>query len=263
MLFGLKKFVSFWLMPLPFCLVTMLVGAALLLGSARRARLGRGLVCTGLVLLMLLSNKFVSRWLIRPIEARHAPVPEFSPGQPVPPALAACRYVYILGAGNGLSPDMAATNLLSSSGLARVVEAVRILRAVPDAKLLVSGPGGDGRPSHATVLARAAQTLGLPPERIVQIDNAHDTEDEANAGRRIAGDAPVALVTSAWHMPRSMALARSAGLNVVACPCDYRSHANDEFSYDDLLWEVDALTRSTFAIRERIGYLWIWLRGKA
>lgn len=262
MLFALKKFVSFWLMPLPFCVITMLAGL-LLLRSAKRARLGRALLITGLVLLMLLSNKFVSRWLIRPIETRYPAVPEFVAGAPLPAEIAACAYVVVLGGGHGMTPDTAATNLLSASALSRIVEAVRILKALPEAKLIVSGPGAAGRPSHALILSRAAQSLGIARERIVQIEDAHDTEDESRATKRLAGDAPVALVTSSWHLPRAMALCRSAGLNAVPCPSDYRSHSDDTFYFDDLFWEVASLERSTLAIRERIGYLWIWLRGKA
>jgi uncharacterized SAM-binding protein YcdF (DUF218 family) len=261
MLFTLKKLVSFWLMPLPFWALFTLIGA-ILLRWPRTARLGRALLITAALVLLLASNKFVSRWLIRPLETRYPAIPEFVAGQPLPKEITGCQFVFVLGGGNGLSPNMAATNLLSGSALSRTVEAVRLLRVLPDAKLVVSGPSTAKRISHAVVLARAAQTLGVTPERIVHIENAHDTEDEANAVKRIAGDAPVAIVTSAWHLPRTMALCRSAGVNAVACPSDYKSHVDDAIQWDDFLWELDALGRSTLAIRERIGYLWIWLRGK-
>ena len=52
MLFGLKKFISFWLMPLPFCLTLIVVGACLLRFS-RRPALGRRLLLAGVLLLML------------------------------------------------------------------------------------------------------------------------------------------------------------------------------------------------------------------
>jgi hypothetical protein len=32
---------------------------------------------------------------------------------------------------------------------------------------------------------------------------------------------------------------------------------------NDFFWDIAALERSTWAVRERIGYCWIWLRGKA
>lgn len=262
MLFWLKKFISFWLLPLPFCL-TMMIGGFVLMRWPKRARLGRALVISAVVLLMLFSNKFVSKWLMRPLETRYPPLPEFTADAPVPPELAACRFVVVLGGGNGNSPGMSANNLLSSSALARVMEAVRILHAVPAAKLIVSGPRSAHGEAHATVLARAAQAYGIAPDRILYIDQAHDTEDESRHTQRLAQGARVALVTSAWHMPRSVALFRSAGLDPLPCPSDYRSHAHDEVHFDDLLWEVGALERSSLAIRERIGYLWIWLRGKA
>lgn len=262
MFFWLKKFLGFWLMPLPFCLLLLFVGALLLLRSKRRARLGRGLMIAGTVLLMLFSNKIVSVWLVHPLEARYPAIPELRPGAPVPPPLAACRFVLVLGAGNGHSEGLSATNQLSSSALARVTEAVRLLRVLPDARLIVSGPAEGKHPAHATMLARAAESLGVPPERIAYIDQARDTEDESLAIGRMVGSAPFALVTSAWHMPRSVALFRHAGLAPLPCPADYSSHAGDDFNWTDLFWDIGSLERSTWAVRERLGYLWISLRGK-
>jgi uncharacterized SAM-binding protein YcdF (DUF218 family) len=63
-------------------------------------------------------------------------------------------------------------------------------------------------------------------------------------------------------MPRAVALFRHTGLAPLPCPTDYTSHAGDDFHWSDLFWNVESLERSTWAVRERIGYLWIWLRGK-
>ncbi|MFA6047020.1 MAG: ElyC/SanA/YdcF family protein [Phycisphaerales bacterium] len=261
MLFWLKKFVSFWIMPLPFCLLAIAAGL-FLMTRPRRARLGRALALAGLVLLAVLSNGLVSKWLIRPLQARYPAVPEFVAGAPLPAPLAACQYVVVLGAGNGYSPEVSANNLLSSSAISRVAEGVRLLHALPGAKLIVSGPGTANRPTHATVMARAVIALGIARDRIVTIDQARDTEDEVHHVHRLVAGAPVALVTSAWHMPRAMALFRSVGLAPLPCPADYRAHTDDAVVWDDFLCDAESLARSTFALRERIGYLWIWLRGK-
>ena len=261
MLFGLKKFVSFWLMPMPFCFTTMLIGLGLLRWP-KRARLGRVLCLSGFVLLMLFSNKRVSRWLMRPLETRYPPLPEFVAGAPLPPQIASCRFVVVLGGGNGNSPGMSANNLLSASALGRIMEAVRILHALPEAKLIVSGPRSpSAAASHATVLARTAQAYGVAADRVIYIEHARDTEDESRATQKIAQGARVALVTSAWHMPRSAALFRSAGLDPVPCPSDFKTHEHDDINLDDFFWDAESLGRSTLAVRERIGYLWIWLRG--
>ena len=73
----LKKFVSYWLMPLPLCTVLILAGTILLFRQ-RTARFGRGLVAAGLLLLMLFANAHVSRALIRPLETKYPPIPAFA-----------------------------------------------------------------------------------------------------------------------------------------------------------------------------------------
>lgn len=264
MLFWLKKFVSFWLMPLPFCLTLLAVGLGLLLWN-RRVRLGRGLLLAGTILLMLFSNKLVSHALVRPLEARYPAIPELVAGTPLPPELAACRFVVVLGGGNGHGPGLSATNQLSVSALARLTEAVRLLRVLPDARAIISGPGDPkrpDRPTHAEMVLRAAESLGLDRQRATLIENGRDTEEESLAVKRLVGTAPFALITSAWHLPRTMALFGHAGLTPLPCPADYSARAGDELQWQDFLWDIESLGRSTWAVRERIGYLWIWLRGK-
>lgn len=264
MSFWLKKFVSFWLMPLPLCLTLLFAGLCFLLWT-RRTRLARGLLVAGTMLLMLFGNKFVSTSLVRPLEARYPAMPELPEGAPLPHELAACRFVVVLGGGNGHAPGLAATNQMSTSALSRIVEAVRLLRRLPEARLIVSGPGDPAlpeRPTHAEMLARAAVSLGIERHRILLIDDARDTEDESQSAQRLVGDAPFALVTSAWHMPRSMALFRHAGMRPLPCPADFTARSGDTVQWTDFLWDIDSLGRSTWAVRERLGYLWITLRGR-
>ncbi len=263
MFFGLKKLIAYFLMPLPLCLWLMLAGLLLTRSKvARRAKLGRTLVVTAATLLFLFGNKFVSLSLVRPLEFRYAAIPELPAGEPVPPALAACRYIVVLGSGNADTPGRAALSQMSQSALARITEAVRLLRALPKAKLVLSGPPVGTKPSHATMLARSAMSLGIERDRIVLIEQVRDTEDESLAVRAQLGGEPFGLVTSAWHMPRSVALFRHAGMDPLPCPADFTGHDDGAWHWNDLLWDVESLERSTWAVRERIGYLWIWLRGK-
>lgn len=261
MFFWVKKLLGYCLMPLPFCL-GLLVAGVLLMRTERRARLGRTLVLAAVVLLLLFANKFVSARLVRGLELQYPAVPELTAGAPPAPALAACGYVVVLGGGNAYMPGRPALSRLSSSALGRITEATRLLRVLPDAKLVLAGPPVGKRPSHATVLAQSAISLGVDPQRIVLVEQVRDTEDESLAVRERVGQAPFALVTSAWHMPRAMALFRHAGLNPVACPADFTAHDDGEWHWRDLLWDVESLERSTWAVRERLGYLWIALRGK-
>jgi len=261
MLFWLKKFVTFWLMPLPFCLTLLVIGWWRT-RRGRRAGLGRSALTAAIILLIGLSNKVVSEFLVRPLEFRYSPIPEIFAGQPLPPGLAACRYVVVLGSGHTDADALSATTKLSEAGLARLVEGVRLARALPGAGLIVSGPAMHDNPTHASVLARAAADLGIDPGRIQLVDTARDTEDEAHAVRALVGDAPVALVTSAAHMPRAEALFRRAGIRALPCPANFTAYPDRDFRWNSLNWDSESLSRSTWAVHERLGLLWLRLQRK-
>lgn len=263
MLFWLKKAVSFWLMPLPLSVALMAAGL-LLLRSIRWPRAGRRLLITGFLLLFVLSNKQVGQALLRPLESQYAAQPELSSGQPLPARLAACQAIVVLGGGHSDQAGLSALNQLSSSSLFRLAEGVRLARLLPDATLIVSGPRSvKNSPTHASVLAAAAVSLGIDPRRIVQIDTARDTDDEVQAVKQRLGDhTPFALVTSAWHMPRAMGLMRRAGLAPLPCPAGFISRANGETHASDWLFDLSGLEQSNWAIYERLGTAWAKLQGK-
>ena len=64
MLFWLKKFISFWLMPLQVGLLLVVAGIWLI-RRGRRPRLGRTLVFAGAGLVLVLSQSLVSKALTR------------------------------------------------------------------------------------------------------------------------------------------------------------------------------------------------------
>ena len=262
MLFWPKKIIALFFLPLQFALIAGVIGL-ILLHLRRRERLARTLLTAAVIALVIFSNKAVARLLLQPLENNHAPVPELTADLPLPPDLAACRHVAVLGGGHGESAGFSRINQLSPASLARLAEAIRIFRALPDdARLIVSGHAGEGRTSHAQILAEAAYSLGVPRERVIRLDTPRDTEDEARAIRAIVGDSPVALVTSGWHMSRAAALCRGAGLQPVPCPADLLLKPDADSGLRLLQFDLGALERSTKAIREYLGLLWSALRGQ-
>lgn len=261
MTFWWKKVITYWLMPLPLC-VALGVVAGLLLVTGRRPRTARALLTGCALLLAILSNRGVSILLLRPLETRYPPVPEFTAATPPAPALRACRYVVVLGGGQHDSRVLPATTQLSTAALGRLTEAVRLLRVLPEARLVTSGPAAPGFPSHGRILARAAAALGVDAARIQIVDTARDTAEEAAAVAALVGPARVALVTSAWHLPRAMLDFRQVGVAALPCPADYGTVPDGALNWHDLGWDLAALERSTWALHERLGLLWEWLRGK-
>jgi uncharacterized SAM-binding protein YcdF (DUF218 family) len=260
-MFWLKKTLTYCLMPLPVVLA-LLVGGFILAGSDKHRRLGRFLSFAGILVLLITSHRQVGLNLLAPLENQYSAIPELTENTPIPADLAACHYIVVLGGGHADMLGLPASSKLSPYALSRLTEAVRLARALPMAKLITLGPGRPGQDTHAHVLATAAISLGIDSNRIIENSLGRDTEGEALALREIVGGAPFALVTSAWHMPRSMGLMRKAGLNPLACPTDYQARANQTFSLNDWLWGIDGLERSSWAIYERLGTFWAKLRGK-
>jgi uncharacterized SAM-binding protein YcdF (DUF218 family) len=262
MFFWPKKIIALFFLPLHFALIAGTLGL-ILLHLRRRERLARLLLTASIAALVLFSNKGVASLLLGPLESRYPAIPESTTSAQLPPDLAACRYIVVLGGGHARSPSLSRVNQLSTASSSRLTEAIRIFRQLPpDARLVVSGHDGDENISHAQVLAEAAISLGVPADRIVRFDQTRDTHDEALALRALVGDAPVAVVTSAWHMPRTMNLCVGASVRAIPCPADFMLKPGADTGTDYLLFDIGALERSTKAIREYLGLLWTSLRGQ-
>ena len=260
MFFWIKKALTLPFLPLYFALGAGLVGVVLL-WRRNGSRAGRWLVTGAVGVLLVFSNKGVALALLQPLEQRYPAVPEATSRTELPPPLQACEAIIVLGGGHGDAPTLSRVNQLSASSLARMTEAVRLSRLLPDAQVIFAGHHPEGI-SHARVVSEAALSLGLDPARVVLFEQARDTGDEAAALFARMGTRPVALVTSAWHMPRAVRTCEAAGAQVVPCPADFALKPGADTGLELLAWDLGALERSTRGIRERLGMLWLTLRGK-
>jgi uncharacterized SAM-binding protein YcdF (DUF218 family) len=117
----------------------------------------------------------------------------------------------------------------------------------------------DGEP-EATTAERFFVDQGVEPDRLVLEAESRNTDENAALTLTMLGepDGNIVLVTSAFHMPRSVGIFRKAGLEVIAWPADYRS-AGDERVGLDIVNPVLNLTTTGVALREWIGlavYAW-------
>jgi uncharacterized SAM-binding protein YcdF (DUF218 family) len=106
--------------------------------------------------------------------------------------------------------------------------------------------------------------MGVGAERLLLEDRSRNTSENARFSMQLA--APKAgerwlLVTSAYHMPRSIGLFRRVGFPVEAYPVDWRTGGAA-----DLLRPFDrsseGLRRADIAMREWVGLLVYWLTGR-
>jgi uncharacterized SAM-binding protein YcdF (DUF218 family) len=123
------------------------------------------------------------------------------------------------------------------------------------------------------VSARAlAIELGVRPDQILINSHSRTTAEEARdigqLGRRL-GWKRVLLVTSAFHMPRSLATFRQrSGLSVIPVACDYQLPTRALFGrptpgsvFLGLMPDAQALHLSSIALKEHLGLAIYRLKG--
>ena len=246
MVFLFKKVVGFCLMPLSIVLVLGIAGAVLL-WLRRWQRGAKWLITVALAILLMAAYGIPGNWVMRALESRHAPFPDSTP----------VSHVVVLGGGYTYSWYVPERNHVGTSSLARVVEGVRIhrLQTAP-CKLVLSGSAvGQG-------MKVVALDLGVPTEDIVLETESADTKDQARLLRDMLGEAPFALVTSASHMPRSMAMFRKQGLAPIAAPTFYRCKPGKRWKISRLVPKASRIATTERAEYEVLGLLWAWLRGQ-
>jgi len=143
----------------------------------------------------------------------------------------------------------------------RFVEAVRLARRYPEARLLLSGGPGEIRPPikhkpEAQLLGELAADLGIPPSRLLLDITSRNTHENAVQTQGMLAKAklkgPVLLVTSAVHMRRALAAMNKAGLKPIPWPVDYQ---RSDGGYWAWLPIPASMERSRMAIHEYVGWL--------
>lgn len=167
--------------------------------------------------------------------------------------------------GGGIDPDMSAARGEIVGDLSRVVTAARLARRYPNARIIYTGGsanliGSDIR--EADFAMQAFEDLGIARTRIEIERDARNTAENAILARAIAapkeGDRWL-LVTSAFHMPRSIGLFRKAGFPVEAVPTDWNTDGSAKFNFASPLAGLGPLNT---AAREWLGLGALWLTGK-
>lgn len=115
-------------------------------------------------------------------------------------------------------PKLPITGQLPQSTLLRVVEGIRIYKQLKGSKLLFSGGPVFNPVPEGIGMAKLAADLGVPEKDIVAEAKSKDTEEQALIIKDIAGKDKMILVTSAYHMPRSMALFKKRGMYPAPAP---------------------------------------------
>ncbi len=256
MFFFLSKILGFFALPSNLLIVVGIIG--LLLLCTRYTRLGSWLVVTSLVLIAIAGLSPLGNALIIPLEDRFPPW-DSSRGPPTG----------IIVLGGAVTPDVSAARsaVALNEAAERITATAELARRYPDARIIFSGGSSAlivDEPVEAAIAVREFEALGIAHERITAEEQSRNTVENAVFSRLLANPKPGErwlLVTSAYHMPRAIAVFRAAGFPVEAYPVDWRTRgpADALRPFGSL---GDGLRRTDTAVREWVGLVAYRLTGK-
>lgn len=239
----------FWMAVQPLSLVFLLGLSSLLLMLLRWRRTALWALAAAMLVLFVTLYTTTGSYLLQGLEARF-------PRPASDPANVACMIV--LGGAFETEVTTARGGIELNQAADRFVEALRLALLYPNARILVSG--GDGSLSgayegDAAASVRFFQAFGLSPDRLVMETTSRNTDENAQNSRQILADNGLSnclLITSAFHMPRSVGLFRKAGLAVTPWPTDFRTTGKIALGFDFTQPTLNAQQMAT-ATREWIG----------
>src|SRR6476659_9169256 len=252
----LSKTLGIMLLPANFLIGTGVFGA--MLNATRFASVGRKLMVGSLVLLAIGAFSPVGYILLYPLEQRFPPW-DSTLGPP--------DGIVVLG--GSIDPDLSVAHRTQvvRSAPDRIIAAAALARRYPNARIVFSGGSANLISNDATEADFAGaifESLGIDKSRLIMERRSRNTLENAEFSKALV--APKAgerwlLVTSAFHMPRSVGLFRKAGFAVEPYPVDWRVGGRDDLmAFSNVA--VEGLARTDLAIREWMGLIAYRATGK-
>lgn len=257
MFFVLSKTVGIIMLPTNFMIGVGLVGALLL--ATRFISLGRKLLITSIVLLMLCGFSPIGNFLLYPLEARF-PAWDAAKGTP--------EGIVVLG--GAIDPDLSVVHGSATFGASagRIIAAATLAHRYPNARILYSGGNAnlvsDNRVKEADFVVSVFEGLGISRDRVMLERCSRNTFENAVFSKAMAaprnGERWL-LLTSAYHMPRSVGIFRNIGFAVEPYPVDWRlAGAADLLTFP--VFSIEGMSHTDLASREWIGLFAYWIAGK-
>jgi uncharacterized SAM-binding protein YcdF (DUF218 family) len=254
--FFLSKTIGKMLLPTNFLIGIGVIGALLLV--TRWASVGRRLMVVSLLMLAVCGFSPLGSWLLYPLESRFPPW-DAARGAP--------DGIIILGGSIDADLSVAHGGAVVRSDADRIIAAAALARQYPNARILFTGGSANLMSNDAREADYAGallESLGVAKARLTMERRSRNTQENVEFSKAMV--APKSgerwlLVTSAFHMPRSVGLFRKAGFAVEPYPVDWRVGGKSDllafFPVAD-----DGLGRTEIALREWMGLLAYRASGK-
>jgi uncharacterized SAM-binding protein YcdF (DUF218 family) len=258
MAFVLAKIVGFFLLPSNAIAALFVLGCVCYLIGWRRGT--RRFLILSILLLLGFGYSPISNILLLPLTERFPAWQQHGDQEPYG--------IIVLGGAIDSERSQARGTLELDSSADRIVAMLQLARQFPHTQIVFSGGSANliaTAVPEAPIAGRLLEEFGVARDRITLESRSRTTEENANFTRALISpkaDQHWLLVTSAFHMPRSMGVFRAAGFDVEAYPVDWRTGGWSEAAmpFDKL---SAGLARADVAAHEWIGLIAYWLRGKS
>ena len=257
MFFIVSKVAGFFALPSNAIAVLLVLGVVLY--AARRRRGGMGLVVLATVLLLVVGYSPLANVALLTLSERF---PAWHADGRDPDG------IIVLGGGIDSDASEARGQIELDSSGDRILAMLQLARQFPRARIVFSGGSGNlsaGGVPEAPVAGRLLESFGVAPDRITLESRSRTTDENAVFTRELVTPKPGErwlLVTSAFHMPRSVGVFRAVGFDVEAYPVDWRTRG-----WIDATAPFDTLShgvaRADIVAHEWAGLVAYWLSGKS
>ena len=238
------KILEMFLLPSVFVLVLILIGIILIFRK-KRGKLGKILIILGILLYYLFSITPVADSIISPLEKQYQPVQKGEMAK-------SDKIVMLLGG--------------KESDVLRASEVLRLYNLQLTTYNLQSAIIISGRDPLSPKIEEAKEVKeflverGIPAENIILEDKSRNTKESAKNVKEMVSGEPFFLVTSAYHMPRSMESFQKMGANPIAAPADFK--IKESYNILDFFPNAENLRYVDLAFHEYFGILWYRLKIK-
>lgn len=201
------------------------------------------------LLIYLSSIQPVQEFLMIPLEDAY-PIPGID-------EIKSCDAYVVLGGGiNDNAPDLDGKGTLCSEALPRYITVYRLYRLNPKF-IIISGGKILNRGAEAHIAKRFLLSLGVKSEHIITEEESRDTAENARYVKQLCekqGIKSIVLITSAFHMKRSMILFKKSFTSIIPFPSGYKT---SRIPYDFLSYlpEGSNLLNTSLALKEYLGIL--------
>lgn len=247
----------FWLLASPNTSIFLVLLAGVFLLFFGLEKLGKKLILVATVLIFLISSFPVYQILLLPLENRF-PIPKSLPEK--------VNGVIVLGGAEIPMVTKFRGQVSLTDSVERLTTFVSLANRYSDAKFVYAGGQGAitiQEYKSATTAKLFFEQMGLDTSRIIFDSQSRNTQENVENAFQLVQPKKSenwVLITSAWHMPRSVGIFRKMNWEVIPFPVDFQTTGQLKMGID--MPNFSAVATFSNVIYEWIGLFYYWLMGR-